>query len=484
MERFWAHIGWAAGFLLALIVIASLIVQRAMFPTLAYWIVGDLIAGAAMAVPLLLVGMIVALAFLLRGRVIETGQFGNYIQGIRGVKALPPLAVAAPKLTSGSRVTEVEMKAPKLGDLIQQGLLLEQSEDGMKMLMGFRVDESPRYEPWPGVIAITGQQNVGKSVTMTMLVVIALLQGAHIVVCDTHKTKPRSISKKLAALEGVITFANTEDDVLRETQKYSEELHNRKTGSPPYPYILFYDEFNSLVKSQNEELRKSIPVAMEEGGREGHGYEMHVVAAIHDLSNSGIGDANIRGFFNWIYCHRMEAIQSKFIEAFNTRQNRKLIAGLPAGHAVVRDLQNEVEYLIIPEGGSKDVLLARQMIQGVIPERSVRPVNPTFRLLERPDQERSTEDLEPVEPLGQYGTFQEDQYVPERSEGVPGNVPQVELTSEDVLIMANAYAALLQKEEKPSKRKLLLECGWGGSKYNLVQAFCKQRGILQEKVSA
>lgn len=306
-----------------------------------------------------------------RGQFIPMEQSGGYWR--RGIMkdSFKPLKPLSPPQSPAQSTTHTEISEeqsiPRLGDIIRKGELLKKDNDQMLMFQGVRADGTYRYGPWPGVIAIVGMQNVGKTITMVLLIVAAILQGAKVVICDTHHAKARSLYKKVLSLQGFVSFATTEEEVLIETQEFSQELASRKCGSEPRPYIIFYDELCSLIRTQNEELRILLPTVMEEASQEGHGYNMHMVSAIHDMSNRGIGDARLRSFWNLVYCHRIEAGQSKFIEAFKGRyDNQKisiLLAGLPAGHAMIRDEYNEVEYLILPYADSRDVLLAAKSLR-------------------------------------------------------------------------------------------------------------------------
>lgn len=336
---------------------------------------------------------------------IESGQNGGYIRSLFGkVTPLPPLALATPKLTGGSaQVTEVKPEIPRLGELIRDNLLIKEDEEGKPlMLQGFRADTTPRYGQWPGVIGVAGMQNVGKSVTIETLAIIGMMQGAQVVVCDTHHMKARSLYKKLSCLDGFIRFAKTEQEVAREARKFSQELAARKAGREAYPYIFILDEAASIVRSP---IGDDVVNVVEEASQEGHGFHMHLVLAIHDFSKDGIGDARIRDFLNWIYCHRMQAGQSKFIAAFNTRKTKQMIAALPAGHTVSKDEVNEVDYLIMPFADGKDALAARKAMQDVRGLASVpapEQVNPpalytSTRLIPAParpaSQEPETEDF-------------------------------------------------------------------------------------------
>lgn len=487
MEPFFKQIGTAFGVVIVGIVIVCLVVARSLVPVMASTFVGGMTNFFSWLFILLLLSLVAApiigvLAFLkwfLKPQYYEAGQFGGYARWFRRFIPLPPLAAIAAKSAGATSVTEVNPTIPRLGDLIKQGLLTSQDTDGVKMLVGFRQDESPRYEPLPGVIAITGMQNVGKSVTMLMLIMIAVFQRAHVVICDTHNSKARSLYKKVAALSGFVTFALTESDVLKETRKFSAELHNRKQGSNPYPYIIFYDEFCSLIRSQNEELREALPVAMEEGSQEGQGYGLHIVAAIHDLSNDGIGDARLRSFFNWIFCHRMEAGQSKFIEAFNNRKNKQIVASLPQGHVMVRDEVNMIEYLIIPFGDSRDVLTAKATLQGLIGEYSSIHATRELEPVERSTPEYSLPTNEPVKQIEQSKAFMMEapayEYSDERS-------MNIQVSDEDAKAILNAYLELSKSGAKVTRTAIMEQCGWTRAKWDVIRAYCNERKICMERV--
>ena len=337
---------------------------RSLFPLLGMGFVFDLIVIIA-ALPFALA----AGAWVLwtrRGRHLPIEQYGSYLQQGRKLIPLPPLLPATPKVAGATNVTEVKPDIPRLGELIRDNLLVKEAEEGTAplMLQGFRADGTPRYGTWPGVIGVAGMQNVGKSVTIETLAIIALMQLAHVVVCDTHYMKARSLYKKLQCLEGYITFAKSEQEVAREARKFSQELQRRKGGSEIYPYIFILDEAASIVRSP---VGDGIVTTIEEASQEGHGFSMHLVLAIHDFSKDGLGDARIRDFLNWIYCHRMQAGQSKFIEAFNVRKTKAAIAALPAGHTIAKDEVNDIEYLILPFADSKDALAARKVIEQLRP---------------------------------------------------------------------------------------------------------------------
>ena len=353
MERFARLL---AGFLLslaAIIILWAVYLVRQFLPLLGLF-------ALASSIVLVGMGLTLAVSFTLKHwhkpEVIHLEQWGAYTYRHGKTVALAPInAIAPPRV-----VAELAMpKLPRLAELIMDGSLIKAEAGMMLMFQGFRQDASIRYGEWPGVIAVSGMQNVGKSVTIMTLVIIALLQGAKVVVCDTHYRKQRSLTRKIEALRNFIEFANTEEEVRKRTEEFSLELANRKNGSEPFPYILVYDETASLMRS---DIAGDITNTLEEASQEGHGFNMHLILAVHDFSQDGLGDARIRSFFNWIYCHRMEAGQAKFIQAFNTRKMKSQIAALPRGHSIAKDEVNECEYLILPNGDNRDAMIANKKL--------------------------------------------------------------------------------------------------------------------------
>jgi hypothetical protein len=310
-----------------------------------------------------LIGIGIGTLYLIRlfyhSEVIPVEQFGVYLHRFGKVTPLPPLNTVTPKQIA-AKVTELASDTfPRLGDLIVEGSLFKESETGVEMFQGFREDGTRRYGSWPGVIAVAGGQNVGKSVTLLSLVIVALLQGARIVVCDVHWSKSRSLYKKLESLTGLVTFAKSYDEVAREASAFSEELAARKRGSEPYPYLFVLDEAASVIK--RSEVGEQVCSVIEQASQEGHGYNLSVMLACHDWSKDGLGDVRIRSYVNFVYNHRMSPDMSKFI--FSDRKHRNRIASLPAGHVLARDEYSQVEYLVMPMGDTPDTLLARKMIE-------------------------------------------------------------------------------------------------------------------------
>jgi len=397
-----------------------------------------------------------AIYFVMRGSYRDIGTTGTIFQRLWHTKVFAPLAIAPPNTSIIPEQVNQEpaRTAPRLADIISQGKLIMQSEAGTEMLRGYRaLDSNPVYGSWPGVIAVSGGQNTGKSVTIATLSTIAAMQYARVVVCDTHHTKARSLYKKLAVLSDYITFARTEEQVLEQAEIFSQELANRKQGSEIYPYVFVLDEAASILKRSNV-AQKVIPV-IERASQEGHGYEMSVILGIHDFSNEGLGDVRIRDFIGFIYCHRMSQGQSKFIEAFKGRIGKKkivdIIAELPSGHAVVRDEYQDIDMLMMPFVDASDTLVAkRELMQIGTP---MRKQIVTGSLYEQKAEQKAT---------GETDVKQED-----------------EISEEDASKMHDAYLALLKVKiaKDITRTDILNACGWTRYKWNVVKKWCDARGV-------
>ena len=448
----------------------GLFLQRAWFPFVGGLVMTDLVIWLLALGILPLAALIVGIVWLLRGRYVESGPSGGYLLHLFGTKALPPLLPVTPRIAGATNIATIKPNIPRLGDMLDS--FFQSTEGRLEVFQGYRQDETPRYGPWPGVIGVSGAQNVGKSVTITTLVVMALLQHARVVVCDTHYQKSRSLYKKLVALEEWITFAKTEQEVLAEAQHFSTELANRKRGGNPYPYVFVLDEAASILK--RSEIGRDVIPMIEEGSQEGQGFNMTIILGIHDFSQDGLGDVRIRGFLNFIYCHRMEPDQAKFIQAFNTRKTKAMIAKLPPGHTVAKDETNEVEYLIMPFADSKDALRARERMLHLSPgpakPLTISPSTEHVRLIESGGESGESTVKRPAEPgesLTGPGASGE-------SLTSPGeNV----VSSEDRDAVILAISALVDQGRPLTREGIKEYLGWNNRKHWVVKAVCDKYGI-------
>ena len=450
-----------ASFVLIFLVVVGigLFLQRQWFPLVGGLMMTDIIVWLVALGLIPLAALIFGIVWLVRGRYVDVGPTGGYVLRLFGAKALPPLMPVTPKVAGATNVATIKPNIPRLADMLDS--FFQSTEGQLEVFQGYRQDETPRYGPWPGVIGVSGAQNVGKSVTITTLVVMALLQHARVVVCDTHYQKSRSLYKKLVALEEWITFARTEQEVLAEAQNFSAELAARKRGSNPYPYVFVLDEAASILK--RSDIGKEVIPVIEEGSQEGQGYGMTIILGIHDFSQDGLGDVRIRGFLNFIYCHRMEPDQSKFIPAFNTRKTKAIISKLPPGHAMTKDEQNEVEYLILPFADSRDALRARERLLQLSPIGLVKSL-PTqdVRLIEPGESESSEAPIDqPVEP------------------GESDESDTVKVSPDDREAIIFAVSALMS-EGKPLTREAIKEhLGWNNKKHWIVKSVCDEYNLCK-----
>ncbi len=275
----------------------------------------------------------------------DIGQFGSVIRsGLPFRRKEKVYAPRAPLSTvSANRETkQAALKIPRLLELLPDGLTaLEEN------LLGYGLDGLPVFGEWYGVTAVIGAQNVGKSVTLVLLIAIALLRGMKVTVCDIHAKKERSLFKKIKCLEPFITFATTEQEILEQVKLFIETLYDQEQQ-----HLFVIDEYNRLIeKFAGEELRELLPEVINKAGREGHGYGKYLALAIHDLSDQGLGNSRLRGWFNFVYGHRIKQEQSHFVNVFNNKKMATELETLPRGHVYTSDK----EHLIVPFSDKLDV---------------------------------------------------------------------------------------------------------------------------------
>ncbi len=323
------------------------------------WIVGIifLIGVGLGSVILLIAGVIWVMGLLNAGEFVHIGQFGTAHRTRFGrVKLLAPLNLASPK-TAGA-TTEVAVEIPALAALIKDNLLIDES---FNILLGYRANSAPRYGAWPKTFGIGGIGNSGKSVTALYLILIALLQRAKVTVCDPHRTKERSLYKKLKPLERWIEFASTPNEILAVSERYSAELQARKSGAQLPPHLIVYDELTSMIK-RTPEISKQIVKVIESASQEGMGFDMYVMAICHSWDKDSIGDVAIRQALNAAFIHHLDAGQSKFLLSDDKKLARLTVKLLP-GHCLYRDEYGEVEELTIPYGTVREAQLVAEILE-------------------------------------------------------------------------------------------------------------------------
>lgn len=323
------------------------------------WLIFILIA---MAGALLAIGRI-AFMKLRTKEYIEPGPSGIYVRHGNQYKALPPLAPVLPATKVEEDQQPDPIAIPRISEMINRNILVNTSSDRQLYCAGFYPNGDPFFREWPAFIGVVGAQNTGKSVTIAGLAIIALWLGMEVTVCDPHN-KDRALYNKLYPLDGYITFATSKDDIEHEVVNFSKELEYCKLhGTRRKPKVLIMDEIASMMRSDIMEI---IANSMDEASQEGHGFNLFMIIAIHDLSNKGIGFSRIRDFLSFIYCHRVQHGQAKFVRAFqgwvdNGRVD-DIIAALPQGYVVTRDEFDSVGQFIMPFCDHTDALAAKSIL--------------------------------------------------------------------------------------------------------------------------
>jgi hypothetical protein len=320
------------------------------------------VLAIAVACALLLLGLAwVAIAFLKwvnKPEIIRVGTTGGYKQDLTG-KMVPmaPLNPVTPKQATRAS-TNIEVKIPKLSEVLDRLI------DGGNELIGYRENGIADYAEGPrGTVAVLGSGESGKSVTTLIRILIALLQGKDVTVCDPHKWKPRSLYKKLEPLEPWMTFAFTEAEIRRAAEGFSHELQERKENrGDGRAKLIVYDEFKSLVKqSKDPEVSKAVVKSVEQASDEGMGFDLGTIVVCHGVKEDAIGDVAVREAFKAVFCHNIDPAQSELVlkeKRFSKKTNK-----LHKGHLYYRNEYAEIDYHIMPYGDVEDAKAAARMLE-------------------------------------------------------------------------------------------------------------------------
>jgi len=489
------------------------------------WVAGVIAVGVLLYV--LILGLwypLIALRrWARRKQFISVGQYGGYFDD--GVKVTPvsPLNAITPKQSMRANTSLDEIVIPPLAELLPDGQLLE----GNSVLYGYRQDGTPRYGPYQaGTVGIGGKGEVGKSVTMMIRIIIALMLGWRVTICDPHKHKDRSIWKKLEPLTPWIEWAFSKEEILAAAEQFSGELDQRKAGVQLAPHLIVYDEFKSIVK-HSPEICKEVVKSVEIASDEGMGFGMGCLLACHGWTEDSIGDVAVRNALKHVYQHNMDPAQAKYV--LNDRRFASKSDKLKKGHTYYRDDEGDIEYLIQPFGTVDDAKLAAGILErmgiakclnsgqprgySAAPRpRSPMPDMPEKESYEDGDDEDFDEDEEgeahdatfyasPTKPLNEYdrsrtgplqvpvneavhsvnglGKTREVAFANETSPDEDARQVKVS-PEEETLILVTAMrlqVKLLAEGKKLTRTALRDELGWNNKQYPKIMVMCDKYSI-------
>jgi hypothetical protein len=326
---------------------------------------------------------------------------------------------------------------------------------GNKILVGLTHDSAtPFYSELPGVIAVIGQQNVGKSVTTTFLIAGMHRAGVKLSICDLHASKDRSLSKMIYPIAPWFSTATTPPTILNEVLAFHGELVKRRESGTGPMQCLVIDELAATLRCSDTH-RSEITQILKETAQEGHGYGLFMLVVAHDITKEGVGDAQLRSFFNWVMCHRTDSNQTKFL-GFSTKAQR-IAQKLEPGEVLMRDESYDFRLLKIPEYGWREMAVVAEGTRRL----GIDTIHPHFELENTPysvNGKIHEETTEPLEPL----------YDSEPS------IRQLALTAVDEKDV-NAYKLALR--EVVSRSKLWKQLGWHSRKYEVFEQLCEQLGL-------
>jgi len=219
---------------------------------------------------------------------------------------------------------------------------------GGRRLIGFRLDGMPRYAAFPmGVTTIVGRDQARKRAHVLLHLLVALLRGYAVTVCDPHWKKERSLFQTLSPLASWITFASTSDEVLCIAQGFLHEFEQRKQGVLLPPRLLVFDAVSSLV-SWSAPLSECVMQVVQTVSAEGSSEQVDILLADSDFIRS---DDVVRLALKHTFIHT-PLHGGQFGDAQHTRD-----------FAYHVSTQGEMEYLTQPSVDAADISMVAVLLE-------------------------------------------------------------------------------------------------------------------------
>lgn len=345
----------------------AIYMARNLLPTLGYVLLISciVILGAGTLAALLYAGVTIWKK-LHEGENIEIGQYGNaYYKNGKFTKLAPLTGTKVKEEKSLVPATIVDV--PTLQALLTSGYLPRLIQSG-KMLFGYIVDEegevSPHIGDWDYIrtCALGGKSRHGKSVTMFLLVLQAVLARAQVYVCDTNFPKPTSLYKLLLPLEKYITFGKQLEDIAKVVDTFHQQFLLRQRDVIPQSewstQILFVDEWNSFVTDRK--LMKQLASVIHIISNQGAGFNMFCIIGGQSWQPSYAGGNALINSFHAAIVHHLEDGESRrLLERKYALQTGKL----KLGHNFMKDTSGDTIKQITPLGTRTDAYLVLQILE-------------------------------------------------------------------------------------------------------------------------
>jgi hypothetical protein len=286
----------------------------------------------------------------------DIGQFGTVTHNLLGSPRVHSPYIEKQIAESKVKVTLV---VPTVAELLKEGSL-----GTADLLLGYRLDGSPKWGSWASIntFCIAGKSRSGKTITLFFIILQAILNGAVIWVCDPHGAgrKQSALKRLLEPLTQWVRFACTPDEIANMADDFIDIMQDRIDGvSDDFtPFLFVCDEFNGIA----EEIPRLYEV-VNKCAREWAGVYGYAAIAGHEWTASGKGKGLLvamRRNLHAKFVHRLDEGYAKFL--LNSGKHAKLTEKLRTGCNYFQDVEGEIDELKTPLGTVNDAVTVAELL--------------------------------------------------------------------------------------------------------------------------
>jgi hypothetical protein len=295
--------------------------------------------------------------FILKAEVIELGPSGNVIRFFGKITELHPLGMKEFKAPGHVQVkADNTIEIPDLLHLLKHDML-----GGLDLLLGYRVDGTPRYGMWDDLrtFVVAGKSRSGKTVTMAFYIVQALLAGAVVYVCDPHYSKKSGLLKVLDPLVPYLQVARKDSEIVTLVKNFKAIMETRVAAldSSNRPMLLVIDEWSKLLRDLSSDDTDVLVNTVLACAEEYAGYNGYAMIAGHEWTareSGGRKGAAIRRGFHAVFLHRIDEEYARYLlPGAKGRKMAKQAPNLATGRAIFLDAEGDYDTLRIPYYGDR-----------------------------------------------------------------------------------------------------------------------------------
>jgi hypothetical protein len=324
-----------------------------------FTLIHEILLVLMILVPLIVIGAGI-LAFLyirdkhFKPEIIEIGQFGNALYRRGQVVTITPLQAVNQKQLPAPK-EEITIQIPTIKQWLTSGYLQGLIASG-EMVLGIKANGEIRTGVWDDIrtCLVAGKSRYGKSVTMFVLAIQAVLARADVTVCDSHFMKETSLYRMLSPLANFVRLAGKPNEVVNAVTEFATELDARINGDSydRSVRILFIDEWTKYA--MDKAMIKELGRIVHRVSNEGAGYNMYCIIGGQSWQASLSGGNALRNSFHAAICHHIDEMESKLVLP---RKYAKHTDILKKGHMYLKDTGGDTELLITPLGTINDAKL-------------------------------------------------------------------------------------------------------------------------------